>query len=90
MVTRVGDFARDLNTAFSAALAELSVDGGATWRAVGVALYFDSYSSLTGRSCYLEDIFVEPGARGRGLGLGLIRHCAKYVLDRGYSRLQCS
>lgn len=90
MVTSVADFEREVNVSFSAALAEVSTDAGASFTAVGVALFFDNFSSAAGRGAYLEDIYVEPEARGRGLGLGLIRHCAQAVFDRGYKSLDCA
>lgn len=84
--TTVADFARDLGTAFHAALAEVPAGDG--WRAVGVALYFFSYSSWTGRALYLEDIFVEPASRGAGLGGALMRTAAAAAVAAGCRRMQ--
>lgn len=58
MTTTIADFERDLNSAFGAALAEVSNDGGSSWKACGVALYFESYSSWKGKCLYLE-VFSE-------------------------------
>jgi hypothetical protein len=81
MVTTAGDFERDLNSAFAAALAEVSDDGRAR-RAVGVALYFQSYSSWTGKALYLEDIFVEPAFRGTDRRRGRRRRLQIYCAPR--------
>jgi GNAT superfamily N-acetyltransferase len=41
----------------------------------GFALYFIRYSSWTGQKLYLEDLYVEPEFRGRGIGTGLFSRC---------------
>ena len=44
-------------------------------RPAGFALYFQNYSTfLARRGLYLEDLFVVPELRGRGIGKALIRH----------------
>lgn len=61
------------------------VDG----RPVGFALYFHSFSTFRGRpSLYLEDLFVQPAQRGRGLGKSLLRHLARLAVDRGCGRME--
>ena len=46
-------------------------------RIMGVALWFLTYSTWTGKpSLYLEDLFVEEGARGSGAGMALLRALA--------------
>lgn len=58
-------------------------------RAVGFALYFHNYSTfLARRGLYLEDLFVVPEARGRGVGKALIRHCASVAVERGCGRFE--
>ena len=37
---------------------------------------------------YLEDLFVEPSARGKGYGKALLVHLAKLCVERGYHRFQ--
>lgn len=55
---------------------------------VGVALWFETYSTWTGRpSLYLEDLFVEPAARGDGIGRRLFRALASEAKARGCARL---
>jgi GNAT superfamily N-acetyltransferase len=63
----------------------LEVDG----RAVGFALYFTSFSTfLCKPGLYLEDLFVEPGYRGRGLGKALLQRLAQLVVERGWGRFE--
>jgi GNAT superfamily N-acetyltransferase len=58
-------------------------------RAVGFALYFHNYSTfLARRGLYLEDLFVVPDARGRGIGKALIAHCARVAVTRGCGRFE--
>jgi GNAT superfamily N-acetyltransferase len=57
--------------------------------ALGFALYFHNYSTfLARRGLYLEDLFVVPEARGRGIGKALIRHCARVAAERGCGRFE--
>ena len=45
--------------------------------AVGMALYYYTFSTFTGRcDLFLEDLFVMPTHRGHGIGLALFRHLA--------------
>lgn len=54
---------------------------------VAYAAYFTTYSTfLAKRSLYLEDLFVHPDARGRGLGEELLRRMAALAVDRGCAR----
>jgi GNAT superfamily N-acetyltransferase len=60
-------------------------------RIVGFALWFLNYSTWTGRhGIYLEDLYVEPGMRGRGHGKALLAELARICADRGYGRLEWS
>jgi GNAT superfamily N-acetyltransferase len=53
------------------------------------AVFFPTFSTfLAAPSLYLEDIFVEPGWRGRGLGKRLFAHVAATALERGCDRLE--
>jgi len=56
---------------------------------VGYALVFETYSSFLARpSLYLEDIFVLPAHRGRGIGSALLRHCIRLAHERGCGRVE--
>lgn len=56
---------------------------------VGLALYFFNFSTWTGwRGLYLEDLYVTPEARGRGVGGALLKHLAGIAVDRGCTRFE--
>ncbi len=56
---------------------------------VGFALFFPNYSSfLTQPGIYLEDLFVLPDYRGKGIGKALISSVAKRAVSRGCRRLE--
>ena len=56
---------------------------------VGFAVWFLNFSTFSGRhGIYLEDLYVRPSHRGRGLGKALLVYLAKECVDNGWSRLQ--
>ena len=58
---------------------------------VGFAVFFQNYSTFLGRSgLYLEDLFVLPEWRGRGLGRALLGYVAHMAVRRGCGRLEWS
>ncbi len=75
-------FGRD--PAFSCLIAECDGVG------CGFALYFPIYSTWAGRSLYLEDLFVEPEYRGRGIGKALLTRVASLAVEQGCARLDWS
>jgi GNAT superfamily N-acetyltransferase len=57
----------------------------------GFALYFQSFSTFVGQpGLYLEDIFVKPEWRKRGLGRMLLARLAHISVERGYGRMEWS
>ncbi len=55
----------------------------------GFALYFFNYSTWLGRpGIYLEDLFVLPEMRGRGIGKALLKRVAAAALENGCERMQ--
>lgn len=58
---------------------------------VGFAIYFYSYSTFLAKpGLYLEDLFVKPDCRGRGVGKALILHLARLAHERGCGRMEWS
>jgi GNAT superfamily N-acetyltransferase len=75
-----GDFERER---FGVLVAE--IDG----RVVGFALYFMTYSTFLGRpSLYLEDLFVLPEARRRGIGTGFFQRLIEMARELGCGRFE--
>jgi GNAT superfamily N-acetyltransferase len=59
--------------------------------AIGFALFFHNFSTFEGRpGLYLEDLFVQPEARGAGAGRALLARLAQIALDRDCARLEWS
>src|SRR5580698_5071770 len=56
--------------------------------AVGFAFYFFAYSTWAGRpELYLEDLFVRPAHRKKGIGLALMRRLAQIAVEERCARL---
>ena len=57
----------------------------------GLALFFHSFSTFLGRpGIYLEDLYVKPEFRGRGIGRALLTQLARLAKERGCGRLEWS
>lgn len=55
----------------------------------GFALYFFNYSTWVGRpGIYVEDLFVLPHFRCKGIGKELLRQVAAIAIENGCQRLQ--
>ena len=55
----------------------------------GFALWFYNFSTFAGKAgIYLEDLFVEPELRGRGIGKALLKTLARRCVAEGLPRLQ--
>jgi len=58
---------------------------------VGFALFFTSYSTFLAKpGLYLEDLYVQPAARGGGIGAALMAALARIAVDRDYGRFEWS
>lgn len=59
--------------------------------AAGFALFFHNFSTFLGRhGLYLEDLFVLPAHRGRGIGRALLVYLARLAIERGCGRFEWS
>ena len=57
----------------------------------GFALFFHNYSTFLAQpGLYLEDLFVKPEMRGKGIGRSLLRHLARLTQERNCGRLEWS
>jgi GNAT superfamily N-acetyltransferase len=60
-------------------------------RPVGFAVWYYSFSTFLGRpSLYVEDVFVEPAMRGKGIGKAVFAHLARRALAEGCGRMEWS
>jgi diamine N-acetyltransferase len=57
--------------------------------AVGFALWFLNFSTFRGKhGLYLEDLFVRPALRGKGIGKALMQQLARHCLDKDLARFE--
>jgi diamine N-acetyltransferase len=83
---REGDIARDLFGETPRVFCEIAEWCG---EPVGFALWFYTYSTFQGRhGLYLEDLFVRPAHRGKGIGKALLANLAQRCVDEGLGRLR--
>jgi GNAT superfamily N-acetyltransferase len=60
-------------------------------RALGFALFFPTFSTFAGKpGLYLEDLYVEPEARGRGCGRALLAYLGRLAVERGCTHVEWS
>lgn len=72
--------------AHPAALVIFAFDGN---KPVGFAVFYFTYSTFAGLpGLYLEDLFVKPEARGKGVGRQLLRYLAKLAKEKGCWRIE--
>lgn len=58
---------------------------------VAFALFFTNFSTFLGRpGLYLEDLYVQPAHRGKGIGEALLKQLAKLAVQRGCGRFEWS
>lgn len=56
---------------------------------VGFALFFHNFSTFLGRAgIYLEDLFVKPAYRGKGIGKAIFQKLGAIARERGCGRLE--
>ena len=56
---------------------------------IGFALFFHNFSTFLGRAgIYLEDLYVVPECRGRGVGKAILKQLARIAVERGCGRLE--
>ncbi len=55
---------------------------------IAYAMYFNTYSSWQGKMMYLEDLYVSPQHRGKGVGKALYSKVAKIAFESSCRRLQ--
>lgn len=56
---------------------------------IGFALFFHNFSTFLGRAgIYLEDLYVQPGYRGKGYGKAILKKLASIADERGCGRLE--
>ena len=76
-------------TLFSDHPAAEVIIAGIDGKPVGFALFFHNYSTfLAQRGIYLEDLFVKPEARGKGVGFDLLCALARIAVERECGRLE--
>jgi GNAT superfamily N-acetyltransferase len=74
---------------FRALIAAYSESPDEPLTAAGFALYFNSYSTWLGHhGIRLEDLYVTPAHRQRGIGRALLAHLARIAVDEGCPRLE--
>jgi len=84
---------QDLHAALFAAepavFAHVAQGDDADGEVVGFALWFLNFSTWLGKhGIYLEDLYVTPRLRGRGIGSALLAELAAICVRRGYGRLE--
>ncbi len=61
------------------------------WHNAGFALFFTSFSTFLAKpGLYLEDLFIRPELRSRGLGKKMLGELARIAVQRGCGRLEWS
>ncbi|CAN3982695.1 GNAT family N-acetyltransferase [Kitasatospora purpeofusca] len=69
----------------------LIAEDDTTGEPVGFALWFLNFSTWRGsHGIYLEDLYVDPTARGGGHGKALLLELARIAVERGYARVEWS
>ena len=60
-------------------------------QAVGFVLYFFNFSTFVGKKgLYIEDLYVKPEFRGKGIGKSLLKYTAEIAIQRNCGRMEWS
>lgn len=88
-VTATADHVREALFPVGASPAAYGLVAEREGRVVGMAVWFTSFSTWTGRpGIWLEDLFVEPEQRGLGVGRRLLARLAEICVEREWTRLE--
>lgn len=80
------DIVRDLFGAAPKVFCEIAEWGG---EPVGFALWFYTYSTFQGQhGIWLEDLYVDPALRGKGIGKALLMHLAQRCVAEDLGRFE--
>lgn len=88
--TAVAGSAEDLRRSlFERGAAEALLVETADGETVGYAIFFTNFSTFECKpGIWLEDVFVRPEHRRGGIGLAVMEHLARLVIERDYARLE--
>ena len=80
------------NPAAEVIMCEVKENGeSAKWTTAGFALFFTSFSTFLAKpGIYLEDLYIKPEIRSRGLGKKMLTELARIAVSRGCGRLEWS
>ncbi|MFO1216851.1 MAG: GNAT family N-acetyltransferase [Burkholderiaceae bacterium] len=68
-----------------------SVVGEVDGEVVAFALFFTNFSTFLAKpGLYLEDLYVKPAHRSRGIGRAMLEHLGALAVERGYGRFEWS
>ena len=77
------------NTLFGAKPSAEAILAAGERECVGFALFFESYSTFLAQpGIYLEDLFVKPHMRGKGVGSALLQRLATIAIERNCGRME--
>lgn len=86
VVASADDLERDLFGAEPKVFCEIAEWAG---KPVGFALWFYTYSTFQGRhGIWLEDLYVDPSMRGKGIGKALLVHLAQRCVRENLGRFE--
>src|ERR1700726_4899558 len=86
VISSADDFRRVLEDPKSKVEILLAFWSGET---VGFALFFENFSTFLGKpGLYLEDLFVEPEFRAKGIGTALMMRLIEVAQERNYGRVE--